>query len=171
LKYGKYESSNKKTNLTKTIQSQIAFEKYDRADIVFKTILRHIRKTYLKEFNACTKYVAKRRFVKLPCLIQKLDIYIQKVFKPFAENFNYDFCEVTNELTNFLGSMFYPNDMHKSKVQGISKKSIDDIHKSLYSFSISKLDYLLQWPSFKVIVHHFMTYHAEEALKKNKTMA
>jgi hypothetical protein len=46
-----------------------------RKDVVYKTILRKIRKEYLNEFNTRTKYILTKRSRKPTYLLEKLEEY------------------------------------------------------------------------------------------------
>lgn len=74
-----------------------------RSDIIYKVILRKIRKQYITEFNNLTSYIKSWRFKKSNFLIECLDRYVdtlQGVDEPLKQ-----------DLVFLLGSMFYPKHM------------------------------------------------------------
>jgi hypothetical protein len=50
-------------------------------------------------------------------------------------------------------------------------KQIDEIHSSLYSFSICKLDYLNSYESFSFLLDYFIDNYKDKVMKGNPTMA
>lgn len=48
-----------------------------RKDVVFKSILRRVRKSYLSEFNRLTKYITTKRSHRETYLLEKLEVYAE----------------------------------------------------------------------------------------------
>jgi hypothetical protein len=70
----------------------------------------------------------------------------------------------------FLGSIFYPKIMRKIYTSSKSQRAVDALHNALYTFSISKLDYLYTWSPYRQVVHHFLDQHFDNCMAKNPTM-
>ena len=115
-----------------------------------------MRKVYLKDFLVQTKYLKKKSAMPSYFLIEMLHSFSFKIM----EESNFPSLKVSptiqEELKFFFGSMFYPKEMKKIFCNSNFGSRITDIHKSLYSFSLHKLDYLYTYDSYKLILSHFV---------------
>jgi hypothetical protein len=76
-----------------------------RSDLIFKTILRKVRKVYLADFNKTTGYIKGKKNQDKKFYLEKLHIYTHQTFPRASENEQF-----LKELVFFLGSMFYPKE-------------------------------------------------------------
>ena len=68
-----YSDQNKETKKKKDKEELI------RKDVVFKSILRRVRKSYLSEFNQLTEYITTKRFHPQTYLLEKLEVYAESL--------------------------------------------------------------------------------------------
>ena len=94
-----------------------------RGDVVFKTILRQMRKSLSDDFNKYTHYMKLKMTQKKPeFLIDMLEKYFSKL------NFNNKLQETKKDFVFFLGAFLYPKHMKKLVEDQQKQKSIDEIH-------------------------------------------
>lgn len=77
---------------------------------------------------------------------------------------------VKEDLKFFLGAFLYPKQMKKLITEKQKLSAIENIHNCLYSFSICKLEYLSEFPSYKYILNYFIKTFKEKVMKTNHTM-
>lgn len=94
--------------------------------MVFKTILRKIRKEYLKDFNEKTKYIKQNREKKPQYLVSKLAKYAELLI---GHNVN---PLLQQELVFFMGALFYPKHLKTQYDSSAKHSEIDIIHSALY---------------------------------------
>lgn len=156
---GKQDKARKKHKST-------LFGQYGRSDIVYKTILRTCRKHYLSDFNESTAYIKTKRNKKPHFLLDKLAEYVNRTFPSVVNG-----SELYQELIFFLGSMFYNKHLKKCYASNTKKKTeIDDIHSSLYKFTIQRLATLENYGSYNFLMRDFMNNHRERVLEESKTL-
>lgn len=59
-------------------------ENYLRSDVLYKTIVRDMRKYYSKDFNATTDFIRKKRYKGHDYFNQCIKLYFQKKFPELA---------------------------------------------------------------------------------------
>ena len=139
-----------------------------RGDVVFKTILRQMRKSLSDDFNKSTNYM-KNKFSQKSCedpLFEMLKNYVSLKF-----NFKKQPQNEQEDLEFFLGAFLYPKQMKKLVKSNIKQKQIDEIHNSLYSFSICKLDYLSTYPAYSLVLSYFIKNFKDKVMRSNHTMS
>lgn len=142
------------------------FGTYGRSDIVYKTILRKCRKHYLTAFNESTNYIKAKRNRKPQFLIEKLTQFVQATFPQIEEG-----SALEQEMIFFLGSVFYNKHMKKCYHSNTKKKSeIDEIHSSLYKFTVQRLAFLEKYGAYNLVMKDFVTNHKDRLLEKSKTL-
>lgn len=102
--------------------------------MVYKTILRRLRKDYLNEFNERTKYIQTKRTRKLTYLTDKLGEYADYLLSQHKNESDSipDPEELKTELVFFMGSVFYNKHMKTLYDTNLKKTEIEVIHSSLY---------------------------------------
>jgi hypothetical protein len=104
-----------------------------------------MRKVYLSDFLKVTSY-NRKRYSRPPIFyLEALISYVDKIFANKISNNEENYGKMRDGLAFFMGSLFYPKRMKCIFKSQEIKKKIEELHKSLYSFSILKLDYLYQW--------------------------
>eukprot|EP00347_Sterkiella_histriomuscorum_P006727 403351665 len=162
-------------------QRSAQFNNYGRSDIVFKTILRKVRKQYLTDFNEKTGYIKCKRNRKPQFLLDKLTEYAKlilsaqnssmKVNTDIIGNFATSGLTLEQELIFFMGAIFYPKHLKKCYASNARKKSeIDEIHSSLYKFTVQRLGTLERYGAYHYLLQDFMTNHKDQILEQSKTM-
>lgn len=142
------------------------FGQYGRSDIVYKTILRTCRKHYLSNFNDSTNYIKAKRNRKPQFLLDKLVQFVNATFPTVVEG-----SEFEQELVFFLGAIFYNKHLKKCYASNTKKKhEIDEIHSSLYKFTIQRLSTLEKYGAYNFLMKDFMTHHRERVLEESKTL-
>ncbi|CDW81104.1 UNKNOWN [Stylonychia lemnae] len=154
-----------KTEVPKKQAHKISsFNTYGRSDIVFKTILRKIRKQYLTDFNETTGYIKRKRNRKPQFLVELLNQYTEQLLKNQSQ-------ALKQEMVFFLGSIFYPKHLKKCFASQTKKKEeIDQIHSSLYKYTVQRLSFLESYGAYNYLLSDFMTNHKDKSLESSKTM-
>jgi hypothetical protein len=76
------------------------------------------------------------------------------------------------ELAFFLGSIFYNKHLKKCFASNNKKKGeIDEIHSSLYKFTVQRLSTLEKYGAYHFLMKDFVTNHKDKLLEKSKTLA
>eukprot|EP00347_Sterkiella_histriomuscorum_P002062 403369617 len=139
-----------------------------RGDVVFKTILRQMRKSLSDDFNKCTNYM-KCKFSQKACqdpLFEMLNKYVSLKFQVKKQTQTQQ-----DDLEFFLGAFLYPKQMKKLVQSNTKQRQIDEIHNSLYSFSICKLDYLSSYPAYSLVLSFFIKSFKDKVMRTNQTMS
>eukprot|EP00347_Sterkiella_histriomuscorum_P001878 403370326 len=163
------ESSTKKSRL---IRENLKFIEYQRGDVIFKTILRKMRKFYLEQFNQTSKYVKRKRSKNPKFLVECLENYVLTHIMVNNSNNLKQHSSKSEDIKGlilFLGSMFYPKVMSEIYSNLLVRKQIQAFHDCLYSFSLSKLDYLSHWEPYRFLLHHFLDNYSQIIIEKNKS--
>ena len=109
-----------------------------RADVIYKKILRDFRRYFINDFKEKTGYKDSKSDKLNAHVVQLLDSYINMVFGKELQ--------FREEIMQTLGSLIFPNQNFSTssdkKVK--SKKEVNKIHDTLYKFSITKVDRLLE---------------------------
>jgi hypothetical protein len=129
-----------------------------RSDVLYKTVIRDMRKYFLVHFNATTKYVKKKRNKKTNFLLNQVKTFLSEIVWPglHIPNSSANFFNL-NDLGMVLGSIFYPKsidvlltsnggEVDISKIQEYKK-----IHSYLYEFTQKRLLYLIDLPQFAML--------------------
>ena len=75
------------------------------------------------------------------------------------------------EIILFFGSLIKPKIMLEHyQNDAVEIKKINGIKNALSIFSINKLDYLNNYPAYRIILEYFIRKHASNLLKKNTTI-
>lgn len=119
-----------------------------RADVIYKKILRDFRRYYINDFQEVTHFKNcknKGREFVIRCLEQ----YSQKRFGKFANR---------NQVIFALGSLIAPAELTRANIGRYKKprKEVNKIHDTLYKFSITKVDKLLDDKSVAFLLEHFI---------------
>lgn len=140
-----------------------------RRDVVFKTIVRDMRKYFIEDFNKMTSYVKKKRYNKKDYYLTCIDNYIKN------EHFHQVSTKNGRNIKDFniyLGALIYPKEFSNiiSKKQHL--KLIDETYSTLYKFSLSKMkNYLIKDAIFNLFMHYYNKEIVEgDRLDTNKTM-
>lgn len=100
------ESLIGKPKRRREIQLRIILEdRVLKGDLILKTILRKMRKTFLEEFNSMTKYSSTKRHKNHEYLVECLHKFCKERFETEEDSFWNDDMILT------LGSLFYPKIM------------------------------------------------------------
>lgn len=153
-------------------KTRSSLDYYKRSDVVFKIILRHFRRIYLKLFQQKTAFSHMQKYrppiYYLSCLTKLIDSELSMKFEGLRNSCQQ---EQVLELKFFIGSMLYPKKLaHLLRNKRISAQ-IQKIHTSLQSFTRSKLNFLLRFPAFRLLLNHFRLNYLESSLKENPTMS
>lgn len=78
---------------------------------------------------------------------------------------------VPENLAFFLGAMFYHKELTNTLVENCPKiQEIELIHKTLYCFSLKKLNYLYKYEAFHFLLDDFVKYHKDELFATHPTI-
>lgn len=129
----------------------------DRYDSVYRSILRRFRKFYNLEFDKTTRYKALKRY-------RESIFYMDWISEYTSMNFP---TEKHDDLIFYLANLVYPNQLitHKVEFQRAYpklKKFMDFLKKSnlqisdiLFNFTFSKMEQLLENPSYSILFENF----------------
>ena len=135
-----------------------------RADVIYKKILRDFRRYYINNFNEITGYKDSKRGKGKEFALQLLYKYVDTVFGQDMKN--------KDDIVFTLGSLIFPNNFCKTSLgkKKKSKKEISKIHDTLYKFSISKVDKLLEDKYVGYLMHYFLdqTENTRELISQSK---
>eukprot|EP00347_Sterkiella_histriomuscorum_P024100 403332311 len=142
-----------------------------RKDVVYKTILRRLRKDFLNEFNEKTKYILTKRSRKPDYLTEKLGEYADYLISE-TQNGSQDKGiinpqELRNELVFFMGSIFYSKHMKNLYDSKLKKNEIEVIHSSLYQFTKKKLSHLESYGAYHFLINNFHEKNKDGLLNIN----
>jgi len=97
-----------------------------RKDVIYKAVLRKVRKEYLNDFNQQTRFILTRRSRKNEYYTEKLLEYTRYLMGSNKDS------NLESELVFFLGSIFYPKHLKKIHTSSLKTAEIDNIHSCLY---------------------------------------
>lgn len=142
-----------------------------RRDVLFKTIIRDMRKFYIDHFNESTRYIRKKRYKTASYYIQEIRKYITETMGIAEEHFE--------GLDIFLAAMVYPKHLKQSsdglttieKEQG--EVATKMIHGALYSFSLTKLFKLMKVPQISSLFKFYFQTAVKSGhrIQENSTMS
>ena len=128
-----------------------------RRDVLFKTIIRDVRKYFIAEFNDSTSYIKKKRYKPSPFYLEKVAEFIANTLQPLTVD--QQPLRFQRRLPLFLAALLYPKDLLKSlSVSSPEKPIADEVHSTLYNFSLEKLQALLTHPEMAFL---FRVYYSE----------
>jgi hypothetical protein len=127
-----------KFKLTKLRTTQIRYE------VIYKNLVRDLRKFYSKDFNDETDYIKKKKSMH-NSYNQFLQIYVKTKFADYAEAMGIPL----NEMMFNLGALIYPKEMIKSmsEEQTRDKLKVVSVYNQLYKFSLERLQSFLNNPA------------------------
>jgi hypothetical protein len=118
-----------------------------RRDVIIKSILRALRRYYLKKFNALTQFMKNKRHNQESYFNECLDIfteYLSQRDRTQKSEFNKsDTVPNTSSIQFFLGSLFYPKVMNKIFREPEAVQKTSDVHNILYEYSNNQFQHLL----------------------------
>ncbi|CDW85444.1 UNKNOWN [Stylonychia lemnae] len=139
---------------TNKFEQGIYLANVNRKDVVLKTLVREIRKVYLKQFQEQSRYLSVARYRHQKYYLFAIKNFTEKLFfnteriqnKPLndAESFEPDF---SDEIVFFFGSVFYP----KKMVQVIEDEKSQKLVKTLNSSFFSTIQKIMHKTHYKPI--------------------
>ena len=122
-----------------------------RADVIYKKILRDFRRYFINDFKEKTGYKDSRPDKLNRDMTQLIENYIDMIFGKGLK--------FKDEIVQTLGSLIFPhqNFWIPSEKKVKSKKEVNKIHDTLYKFSITKVDRLLEDSSVCFLFKHFVS--------------
>mmetsp|Transcript_30872 Transcript_30872/g.22962 ORF Transcript_30872/g.22962 Transcript_30872/m.22962 type:complete len:122 (+) Transcript_30872:141-506(+) len=121
-----------------------------------------MRKHYLEEFKRTTSYVQKRKQVKIKYFKEQMNTYITDLYKNLDAVYKSKVSQ--EELSLYLGSLFYPKIMQKIHKNPKQRKLVENYHNTLYSFSIVQVLKESKRLPFKILMRNFMTLRKGDLL-------
>jgi len=140
-----------------------------RRDVIFKTIIRDMRKFYINDFNECTGYVKRKRYKRKDFYLTCVDEYIEcQHIKAASTNGS----RHIKDFNIYLGALIYPKELEAILHKKPQKRIAEEVYDALYKFSLGKMKNLLMKDA---IFNLFLTYYNREIkngdrLNLNKTM-
>ena len=126
-----------------------------RYDGIYKNLLRDVRKYFLTDFKQKVDYLNFRKNEKKLSLLELkklIELYIKKfIFKPQMKELSIDFAG----LTFFLSALIFTKETLQQYQS--EKLEIQRIYNFLYGFSVSRLQQIINNPSFSILnLHYYM---------------
>ncbi|CDW73140.1 UNKNOWN [Stylonychia lemnae] len=151
-----------------------------RSDVLYKTIIRDMRKFYTAVFNDETKYIKRKRYRSADYYVSCLRLYISQQFPEFIQTqdisgpINQEERTDINEQLLFLGCLIYPKDFQEAQKYIKEQQNMSDIteseptkyeilHAYMYSFSLEKFHALVNLDHFS----YFYCFYFEQQIIKN----
>ncbi|CDW87195.1 UNKNOWN [Stylonychia lemnae] len=160
------------------VQKRIHLKSVKRKDVVLKTTIREIRRTYLQQFKQDSKFSSVSRYRHQKYYLFAIQKFVTKLFQgslEFEAKQNDDSASKQNQLFNelvfFLGSVFYPNKMMRLIDDEGGKKIVKLIDTSLHQFTFQRLCFLGQWDAFKHVLQHYIDNFNHKSHLQNKHIA
>lgn len=121
-----------------------------RADVIYKKILRDFRRYYMNDFMERTNFRNIRRGKSKEFIVQWLKNYCKDQFGQTVSD--------VDEVVFALGTLVAPSELSRTSVGKVkkSRKEINKIHDTLYKFSITKVDKLLEDKYVAFLLKHFI---------------
>lgn len=141
-----------------------------RRDVVFKTIIRDMRKFFISDFNECTGFVKRKRYKRKAFYLTCVEEYMEH---PHIKGAAHKGNRLIKDFSIYLGAVIYPKELEEIVQKKPHKRIAQEIYDALYKFSLGKMKNLLLKDA---IFNLFMTYYQREIkdgnrLSENKTMA
>ena len=145
-------------------QKESGSEFSQRRDVVNKTILRNMRRFFLKQFNDMFEYTTKKRNKGTGYYLACVDQLLETLFPAMQDPTERD------EVAFYLGALLYPKDMKRSKGTSRLKREVDKVYASLYSYSHAKLNKLIRVRTFGRLFGLFCTNTDEAEFEQGPTV-
>ena len=140
-----------------------------RYEVIYKNLVRDIRKFISKEFNSSTDYMRKKRKSSpqfyLDCLIQ----YVKDVIGIQIIN-----ClDISVDDCVFIcGSLIYPKEMLKLYTKTSEKRAqVIKIYHYLYKFSLERLQKMINNPCIMIILSRYLKANGASRITGSANMA
>eukprot|EP00347_Sterkiella_histriomuscorum_P001971 403369965 len=162
---------NKKQNKKFTYLIQSSLFKLNscrnRFELIYKNLLRDVRKSFWLEFNQITDFNSYRRRQK------RQVYYLECLEKYVSECIDHDLLErasISPELLLFyLGALIYPKDMVKNyNKNSIERKEILKVHSNLYQFSFRRLQKLIQIKPIIILLIIYLNKNGLQRIERNE---
>ncbi|CDW90195.1 UNKNOWN [Stylonychia lemnae] len=137
-----------------------------RFELIYKNLLRDIRKYFWKQFNQMTDFnTFRRRQRRQQYYLQCLREFIEKIVSPDLISKSQISLE---SIIFYLGSLIYPKDMMSNYTKNSpERKEITTIHDNLYKFSFKRLQKLLNVPAVVLLMIVYVTNRGLHRINKN----
>ncbi len=124
-----------------------------RYEVIYKNLVRDIRKYFSSDFNRKTEYIRSKRNETEEFFNESLKLYIEKAFGT-----SYLALRISEESLMFvLGSLIYPKEMLKSAQEGKhSVAKVMNIYNYLYKFSLERLTSMLKEKELMYIIAAYL---------------
>ena len=168
-------------------QRYLSVEERARETIVYKAVLRAIRRFYLKIFKSENKKLVKRRYTNVYSeeFVAALDkIIVLKVLPEIQSDVDSQNSKYSFELSELNHDPTWPSDLaiflyrfigFKSKDERKYSKDIelkgDLIQNWLYRYSNLKLDKLLNVLEFRILFQYVYYFHFDSMFEKDATLS
>jgi hypothetical protein len=109
-----------------------------RYEVIYKNLLRDMRKFYLQEFNMVTDFQTKKKKNGQDYYVKSVEAYLKlmKVLRPEDEERG-----VTSDSLLYNFSRFiYPKELNKAFQYSDKNETVYGVYDSLYKFSLQKLN-------------------------------
>ena len=156
-----------------------------RRDVVNKTILRLMRRFYLRKYSEATEYSNSKKsslksfgFAKREAdpetvmhtaqrCADKLFLGEQKHIQDFSKH-----QDKNTGLAFYIGALLFPREMKKVKTSSAQRREVDRVYSCLYSYSHAKLEKLFENRSLGRLYELFYEEsYAEGLLEKDETVS
>ncbi|CDW84084.1 UNKNOWN [Stylonychia lemnae] len=159
-----------------------------RYEVIYKNLLRDLRKFYLEDFNECTEYFKKKRRCDNSFLMECLKMYVAQKNIINCEPFPGKLIGTSEEKLIFcLGSLLYPKEMIKCYIPDFQDDDLKDIktdfkdkplkarkvigiYHYLYRFSLNRLNRFINDPSLVKICWYYFNQAGQRRIERSNTM-
>ena len=163
---GKEETNDEKFVLRHPRNGELS----QRRDVIFKTIIRDMRKYYIQDFNETTGFVKRKRYKRKDFYLTCIDEYIEA---DHIKQLSMKNTRCIKDFNIYLGALIYPKEFQNILQKKPQKKIAEEIYNALYKFSLGKMKNVLIKDSIQNL---FLYYYNKEIvnghrLENNTTMS
>ncbi|CDW79396.1 UNKNOWN [Stylonychia lemnae] len=181
-------------------QNRNEFRQYDldgnrylRSDVLYKSILRDVKKYYTKDFNEATQFITLQSIKDLRCFVPLAASFLRQRFPEFSSQIDprkwfqstKDVMNIPDDFIFFFGCLIYPKQMFQIiyseynpkkmtkrkriysdnfKISQQAEKILKISHESLYKFSLEKLFRLVTTEKYSYL---YCSFFQKLAMTKN----
>lgn len=140
-----------------------------RRDVIFKTIIRDMRKYYINDFNERTSYVKRKRYKRKDFYLTCVNEYIEcEHIKAASTKAN----KPIKDFNIYLASLIYPKEVESIVQKKQQKRIAQETYDALYRFSLGKMKSMLCKDAIFNLFNSYYVLEIKEGsrLTDNKTM-
>lgn len=159
-------------NIPYSIKTQLTLEYYKRSDVLFKIILRQLRRVYIKSFQRKSTYLSMAKYRPPQYFMSCINDFIGREFSDTLQTFKntQNQVEFLFELKFILGAILAPKRMMMIYEDAFICDLIKRLVKTTDLFSRRRLVIISEFNSFRFLVYHFILKYKDYCMSKSSIM-